>query len=84
MNTEKNIKVVEILSPYQIVLNCGSENGISEGQRFLIYGSGKIIKDPDTGEDLETLEIVRGKGKVIHLQSKICTVESVEINEVPT
>lgn len=84
MDNEKKIKVVEIISPYQIILNCGLESGYSNGQKFLIYGLGKTIKDPDTGEDLETLEIVRGKGKIIHLQNKICTIESIEINETPT
>lgn len=84
MDTIDKIKVVEIISPYQVILNCGIEKGYLNGQVFLIYGLGKTIKDLDTGEDLETLEVVRGKGKIIHLQNKICTIESVEIDEIPT
>ncbi|MFC1565084.1 hypothetical protein ACFL6G_09120 [candidate division KSB1 bacterium] len=80
---EKEIKVVNIISPYQIVLNCGSVDDIENGTRFLIYGLGKNIIDPDTKEPLETLEIVRGKGKVTHTQSKICTVDSIMYDEQP-
>jgi hypothetical protein len=84
MDSLKKIKVVDIISPFQIILNCGNEDGVINGQRFIIYAIGKVIIDPDTGDDLETLEIVKGKGKIIHLQNKICTLESIEFNETPT
>lgn len=35
-----------------------------------------MIKDPDTGDDLDELEIVKGTGVVIHVQPHIATVES--------
>lgn len=81
---EKTIKVVAINTPYQVVINAGQDEGIGMNDKFLVYGIGEMIKDPETGEELEQLEIPRGKGKVIHLQKKICTIESTGISETPT
>jgi hypothetical protein len=81
---DKTVKVVSINTPYQIVLNIGKDDDVSINDKFLIFGMGEMIKDLDTGEELERLEIPRGKGKVVHLQNKICTVESIEISETPT
>lgn len=76
MSEDKVLKVVKIVSPYQVVINGGSENGLQKGQRFLVYAVGEMIVDPDTGEDLEQIEIVKGTGRIVHLQNKIATVES--------
>lgn len=76
-------KVVKIVSPYQVVINGGSETGLRKGQCFLIYALGGMIKDPDSGEDLEMLELVKGTGKIVHLQSKIATIESDMTEESP-
>ena len=78
---EKEIKVVNVNSPYQVVLNCGADNGVTVGTAFQIYGIGSMIKDPDTKEDLERLELLRGEGKVTHVQAKICTVDSTMAEE---
>jgi hypothetical protein len=83
-NMDKAIKVVAINTPYQVVLNVGRDDGISASDRFIVFGLGQMITDPDSGEPLEQLEIPRGRGKVIHLQNKICTIESTEITDTPT
>ncbi len=74
----KSIKtrVAKVIDEYTIVINKGLDDGIKPGQRFLIFAFGENIIDPDTKEDLGTLEIVRGTGKVTHLQEKIATVTS--------
>lgn len=76
-------KVVQIISPYKVVVNAGSDAGLRKGQRFLIYALGDMIKDPDTGEDLEQVEIVKGTGVLAHLQNKISTIESDMEEETP-
>lgn len=80
---EKQIKVMKIISPYQVVLNCGLEDNITHGTKFLIYGLDDLIIDIDTGKPLEELELVRGRGRVIHIQNKICTIESNSFEETP-
>lgn len=72
-------KVIKVIDDYTVVINLGSENStIKDGDKFLIVGLGDVISDPDTGEELEQLEIIRGKANVIHIQSKISTIESFE------
>jgi len=69
--------VVKILNDYKLVINRGERDGIKLGQRFLIYNlDKKNIIDPETEENLGRLEIVRGTGKVINLQEKLATIES--------
>lgn len=75
----KTIKVVSILSPFKVVINVGEKHGIVNGQRILIYGLTKDpVIDPDTGEYLGHIEIVRGIGQVSHVQERISTVDCIE------
>lgn len=70
-------KVVSVLDfGYKVVINRGADHGIKEGQRFLIYGIGEELYDPDTQELLGVLEEVKGKGKAVHVQNKMTTIES--------
>lgn len=69
-------KVVSTRGNYTVIANKGEEQGVKVGDTFLVVGLGEVIVDPDTGEELEKLEIVRGKVKVTHVQPKISTLES--------
>jgi hypothetical protein len=59
-----------------LVLNKGSNDGLKVGQRFLIYAIGEEIIDPDTQKSLGQLEIVKGSGKITHLQPTMATIQS--------
>ena len=83
MNTEKQVKVVSVVSPFQIVINAGAETGLRMKQKVMIYAIGEMMTDPDSGEELEHLEIVKGTGRIIHLQGKISTVKSDMVEETP-
>lgn len=73
------ILVAKVLDEYTLVINRGSNDGVKKGQRFLIYDvSDEEIKDPATGESLGHLEIVKGIGKVTHVQDRLSTLVSVE------
>lgn len=81
--TEDNMKkfpatVVKIIDEYTIVINRGGLNGVKLNQSFLIYFlSEKEIVDPETQESLGHLEIIRGRGKVSHVQERISTIKSI-------
>jgi hypothetical protein len=66
--------VAHVLDDEQLVINQGREHGVKIGQRFLVYGLGKEILDPRTQRSLGVLEIVRGTGRVSHLQPKMATI----------
>lgn len=73
----KEIRVAKVLSGTRLVLNVGSDDGIKKDSRFLVYSIGdEDIIDPITGNSLGKLEYVKGTGHVIHLQEKMCTIET--------
>jgi hypothetical protein len=76
-NQTAQIVVVRVIDDFTLVLNIGSEHGVSKGDAFLVYYiEPDEIKDPISGESLGRLEIVRGSGSVVHVQPKMCTIKS--------
>jgi hypothetical protein len=75
-------KVIRILNPTQVVVNLGEVNSIAPFTSFLVFAMGEELEDPDTQEVLGRLEIVRGRGRAIHVQDRITTIESSEKRRV--
>src|ERR1700744_2710502 len=69
-------KVAHIIDAYNVVINAGKLDGVTEGNRFLIYAIGGDIRDPATGGSLGRLELVRGEGTVVHVQDRMATVRT--------
>lgn len=67
-------KVIKVINSYKLVINKGSHDGVAMYNRFLIYHLGEKMIDPDTQEDLGTLELVCGEGKPEHIQEHITTL----------
>lgn len=65
-------------APFEVVIGWGSDHGVKVGDRFLVFGYGPRITDPETGEDLGVLEVVRGRGVVTHVQDRFATLRSTE------
>lgn len=80
-NTANFAQVANIIDSYTIVINKGASQGIKVGANFLIYGIGDEILDPESGDSLGNLELVRGIGTVIHVQDKISTIESTKTHK---
>lgn len=64
--------VARVISPTTVVLAAGSEQGVREGTTFVIFAPGPLIKDPENGESLGHLEIVKGRVRATHVQDKLC------------
>ena len=71
-------KIARILSPTQVVLAGGTEQGIREGMEFVIYELSEPIFDPDTRESLGQLELHKGRLKVLFAQDKIATATTLK------
>lgn len=71
-----SIKVARVLDEYTLVINKGANDGIKAGHRFLVYSLGEEIIDPDTQNSLGNLEVVKGTGKVTHIQPTMATIQS--------
>jgi hypothetical protein len=77
VRSPKVAKVASVSEDNQtVIINQGSVDGVAIGQRFLIFSIGQEIKDPDSGESLGNLEVVKGTGKVMHVQQRIATISS--------
>jgi hypothetical protein len=74
-------KVVKVLNAFEVVINLGSRDGVSTDDEFVVYAEGEELTDPDTGESLGTLEIVRGQAFAKHVQDKITTLRSKQAGE---
>jgi hypothetical protein len=69
--------VVKVIDDYLVVINRGSDHGIKKGDAFLVYFvEGDELHDPNTGEALGHLEIVRGSGSATHVQPKLTTLRT--------
>ncbi len=74
--------VAKICNERKVVLNKGSKDGISNGDKFVVFNLGEEVHDPKTGESLGILEEIKGKGEVIHAQDHMCTIQTYEFEMV--
>lgn len=69
--------VAKVTDSHTLVINRGSDHGIKKGDHFLVYYvDPEELIDPESGESLGNLEIVRGTGTAIHVQPKLTTLKS--------
>ena len=67
-------RVLKVIDKYTLVINKGINDGVTMEDRFLVYKLGEDMIDPDTHENLGTLEIVCGEGKPEHIQERFTTI----------
>lgn len=70
-------KVAAILSEKEIILNRGTAHGVKPGMKFAILGSVEEIKDPDTGELLDTIHLAKGLVQAREVREKIAICDQV-------
>lgn len=54
-------------------MNRGSSHGVKTGDRFVVFAEGDEVKDPDTGQLLGRIEIVKAHVVAAHVQEKMTT-----------
>lgn len=69
-------KVVKIISETEVVLGAGANQGVLKGMDYIIYEPCEEIFDPETGDSLGHLEIVKGHVKVDHVMPGICIAKT--------
>ncbi len=72
----KKIHVIKVLDDLNLVINIGSDDGVTEEFEFLVYQLDEELFDPDTNESLGKLELVKGKGIPQHIQKQVTTIRS--------
>jgi len=69
-------KVARILSDEEVILNVGSEDGVKEKMEFVIFSESDHVYDPETGEDLGAIEVVKGRVGVYHVMGRMSRVRT--------
>ncbi len=72
-------KVAKILNEFQLVLNVGAEQGVRKGMDFVIFEQGMEVENPDGGDSLGRMELVKGEVTVSHVQDKMSIAQSKEV-----
>lgn len=78
----RQYKVAAVIDSYHVVINAGRSDGVTVGTTYVIYAIGDEITDPDTGQSLGRVEMIKGRGTVTNVQEKIATLESSDYIEV--
>ena len=78
MHTSRiELRIAEVLSDSQLVLNAGENHGIQKGDEFIVYGlSNNEIIDPATQRSLGKLELYRGTGQIIYVQDTMSIIQA--------
>ena len=67
-----NAKVANVLSPTQIALNAGTDQGVRVGDNVRLYRAVRVT-DPDSKEDLGGVQLTKLNLRVNHVQDRLCT-----------
>lgn len=78
---EKIYKIVDITSEYDVIINAGLEDNISDGTEFEIFAYGKEVLDPDTHESLGTLDIIKTVVEAVTVYPKMCRCRKIVVEK---
>lgn len=76
MNNKKTGKIIRILSDEELLINIGKNQGAYVGEKYKIYEKGEEIQDPDTGENLGTLDYIKATVEIVNVYENFSIVES--------
>ena len=70
-------KIARVLNSREVAINKGSDDGIRVGMIFKILSTkGSEIQDPDTGETLGSVDLVKTSVKVTAVQERIAVAST--------
>ncbi len=76
-------KIAKILSTREVALNIGKEDGVKPGMLFeILYATGLGIEDPDTGEDLGSVNVPKARVKVTQVYDKLSVASTYRTKSV--
>ena len=76
-------KVARVLNSREVAINKGSDDGVKIGMIFKILSTkGSEIEDPDTGESLGSVELVKTRVKVTAVQKRISVASTYRSHRV--
>ena len=73
----KIFRVIEIIDERHILINCGLEDGIKEGDLLRIFEEGESVIDPKTGQTLGTFDYIKTELEVVTPYEKFSLCEKI-------
>lgn len=70
MTNRENYKIIKVINEQNIVINAGKDKGLEEGTELEIFTPGEVLVDPETKEELGTLDIVKADIELTTLYEK--------------
>lgn len=74
-------RVAKIADESRLVLNVGSAHGVKPGMHFVVFQEGEDVTDPESGESLGKMELVKAEVVIEHVQERMSLASSPEIRE---
>ena len=76
-------KVARVLNSREVAINKGADDGVEIGMIFKILSTkGSAIEDPDTGESLGSVDLVKTSVKVTVVQDRIAVASTFRSHRV--
>jgi hypothetical protein len=69
-------KVIRIFSETSLLVNLGKNDGVERGKRLAVIERAGDVKDPDTGESLGELELVKTELVAVYVQDRMSTLKT--------
>lgn len=66
----------------EVIVSGGHDAGLSDDMRFIVYELGEELFDPVSKASLGHFEIVKGRGRIVHMQGKMSTLRTARIRKV--
>lgn len=69
-------KVIRIFDETSLLVNIGAKDGLKRGERVFVVEKGEEIMDPETGESLGVLELVKAELVAADVQERISILKT--------
>lgn len=77
-------KIVEVIDEYHVVINAGENDGVDEGDSVFVIGGSKEVKDPETNEVIEKIDVLhKAHLTVIEVHKRVSLCKSIKITKHP-
>ena len=76
-------QVADLIDDRTLVINRGEKDGVELGAFFTVYdATGKVVKDPTSGDELGKIKLPKITVKVVHVDEKYSVAETYKYKEV--
>lgn len=76
IGADNNLADERLSDQRRLLINAGEDDGLSVGDRVLVFAMGPEVFDPTSKESLGRFELVRGEAKVTSTQMRMAIITS--------